>query len=184
MREYDVTATFFPVTSEEHADYFYLFEQAEKDGHTIGMHSHSHSYSKIYDSPTAFWEDIEVQKSILAQYISVIPSVLRFPGGSSNTVSRNYGGSDIMEVLKLEANAQGYVIIDWNVSAEDATGEDINSTTITQNVLSGAKKKNTATILLHDSKNNKETAEALPAIIEGLLNLGFEIRDKDSPIEE
>ena len=47
---------------------------------------------------------------------------LRFPGGSTNTVSHKYGGSGIMKSLKEQVEEKGYRYVDWNVCAEDAAG--------------------------------------------------------------
>lgn len=45
-----------------------------------------------------------------------------FPGGSTNTVSRRYGGKGLMKQLKSEVEQKGYQWVDWNVCAEDAVG--------------------------------------------------------------
>ena len=59
---------------------------------------------------------------------------LRFPGGSTNTVSHRYGGRQIMQQLKAQAEQKGYAWIDWNVCAEDATASHPNAAQILRNV--------------------------------------------------
>ena len=41
---------------------------------------------------------------------------LRFPGGSTNTVSRRYGGKGLMKQLKAEVEQKGWHWVDWNVA--------------------------------------------------------------------
>lgn len=46
--------------------------------------------------------------------------VIRFPGGSSNTVSRRYR-KGIMSRLTKQVEEKGYTYFDWNCSSGDAT---------------------------------------------------------------
>ena len=55
---------------------------------------------------------------------------LRFPGGSTNTVSRRYGGKGLMKQLKAEVEQKGWHWVDWNVCAEDAVGGHPSAGTI------------------------------------------------------
>ena len=60
---------------------------------------------------------------------------LRFPGGSTNTVSRRYGGRGVMAELKQQCTEKGYAYVDWNVCAEDAVGGKPSAGTIYRNVV-------------------------------------------------
>ena len=60
---------------------------------------------------------------------------LRFPGGSTNTVSRRYGGRGVMVELKQQCAEKGYAYVDWNVCAEDAVGGKPSAGTIYRNVV-------------------------------------------------
>ena len=99
--------------------------------------------------------------------------ILRFPGGSTNTVSRRYGGSDIMKTLMRQAEEKGYRYVDWNVCAEDAVGGSKSPETIYNNIIHDVDKKNTCVVLMHDAKTNQATADALPDIIDWFRNTGF-----------
>ena len=80
----------------------------QQAGHEIALHSASHKYSDIYRSADAFWADIELLRQRLAPYVDAEElRCLRFPGGSTNTVSHKYGGSGIMQQLKEQAEQQG-----------------------------------------------------------------------------
>ena len=67
----------------------------------------------------------------------------------------------------------GYSYFDWNVSSGDASAAKVPTATIVNNVLSGAKGKNSICVLMHDTLAKTTTVEALPAIIEGLDAMGF-----------
>ena len=59
---------------------------------------------------------------------------LRFPGGSTNTVSRRYGGKGLMQQLKNEVEQRGWQWVDWNVCAEDATASHPDAAQILRNI--------------------------------------------------
>lgn len=174
LKEAGVPATFFVVGAENNEEYLPLLERTLAEGHCIGLHSCTHEYRKIYDSAESYWTDIEALKMKLAAYCGDYSfSVLRFPGGSSNTVSHKYGGSGIMDDLTRQAAEKGYRIVDWNVSAEDSVGGHPSANTIASRVLKGCKGKTSAIILMHDSSTNSASAEALPVIIDWLKENGY-----------
>lgn len=81
--------------------YLSLLTQAAAAGHQIALHSASHEYSDIYRSSAAYWKDIALLKERIAPYVDAENiRYLRFPGGSTNTVSRRYGGKGLMQQLK------------------------------------------------------------------------------------
>ena len=84
LRKYNVKATFF-VVNTPFIDYI---TQIAADGHSIGIHSTTHVFSSIYASEEAFFADIENMGNIIYAKTGIKTSLLRFPGGSSNTVSR------------------------------------------------------------------------------------------------
>ena len=88
-----VHATFFVVATGYNEKYLPLLTEAVSAGHQIALHSASHEYSDIYRSSDAYWEDIALLKERIAPYVDAESiRYLRFPGGSTNTVSRRYGG--------------------------------------------------------------------------------------------
>ena len=80
---------------------------------------------------------------------------LRFPGGSTNTVSHRHGGRDIMKTLKAQAEDKGYRRIDWNVCAEDATASHPNAAQILRNIRRDADGHDTCVVLLHDTGSHR-----------------------------
>lgn len=162
-----VPATFFVTAQEGNLEYYPLLQQAVAQGHQIALHSASHRYSQIYASSTAFWLDIKELRQQLEPYLDLDTlNWLRFPGGSTNTVSHRYGGSQIMKKLTREAEEKGYHWIDWNVCAEDATASHPDAEQILRNIQRDAVKHDCCVVLMHDTKATSQTVKALPAIVD------------------
>jgi len=169
-----VKATFFVVATGHNDKYLPLVSEAAAAGHQIALHSASHEYSDIYQSPDAYWKDIGLLKERLSPYLSADGlRYLRFPGGSTNTVSRRYGGRGLMQQLKEEVTAKGYAYVDWNVCAEDAVGGKPSAGTIFRNIVRETGEQTQCIVLMHDSATTHTTAEALPDIIQWYKDNGF-----------
>ena len=86
LSQYNVKATFFVTGKEDEASKI-LYRRIVDEGHTIALHSYSHRYSEIYESEEIFWEDINKLQNLLEETVGFRPTIMRFPGGSSNTAS-------------------------------------------------------------------------------------------------
>ena len=169
-----VKATFFVVATGYNEKYLPLLTQAAAAGHQIALHSASHEYSDIYRSSAAYWKDIALLKQRIAPYVDAESiRYLRFPGGSTNTVSRRYGGKGLMPQLKTEVEQRGWQWVDWNVCAEDAVGGHPSADTIYRNVVRETGEQTHCVVLMHDSATTRTTAEALPDIIRWYADNGY-----------
>ncbi|MFR8665572.1 MAG: polysaccharide deacetylase family protein [Ruthenibacterium sp.] len=172
LKEEGVPATFFVIAAENNEKYLPVLSRTASEGHLIALHSGSHQYSTIYASPEAFWQDLAGLREKLTPYVgNAQMNILRFPGGSTNTVSRKYGGSSIMKELKAQAETYGFRYVDWNVCANDAVGGRHSPSEIYKNVVEEAAGHNTCVVLMHDTK--KETVQALGDIIRWFKNAGY-----------
>lgn len=172
LAQYQVKATFFVCGADNNEKYLPILARTVEEGHQIGLHSCSHQYKKIYTDPDAFWEDLDQLWEKISPYVAQKPVCIRFPGGSTNTVSRKYGGSDIMEILKQQATEKGYRYFDWNDCAGDAAGGHPTASELQKNVMKDADKDHLI-VLMHDTAATKNTVEALPGIIEMLQQKGY-----------
>ena len=169
-----VHGTFFVVATDYNEGYLPLLTEAVRAGHQIALHSASHEYSDIYQSSDAYWADLSLLKERIAPYVDAESiRYLRFPGGSTNTVSRRYGGKGLMKQLKTEVEQKGYQWVDWNVCAEDAVGGKPSADTIYHNVVRETGEQTHCVVLMHDSASTRTTAEALPDIIQWYQENGF-----------
>ena len=169
-----VHGTFFVVATDYNEKYLPLLTEAAATGHQIALHSASHEYSDIYRSSEAYWADIALLKERIAPYVDAESiRYLRFPGGSTNTVSRRYGGKGLMKQLKAEVEQKGWQWVDWNVCAEDAVGGHPSADTIYRNVVRETGEQTHCVVLMHDSATTRTTAEALPDIIRWYADNGY-----------
>ena len=174
LKDAGVHATFFVVATGYNEKYLPLLTEASAAGHQIALHSASHEYSDIYRSSEAYWADIGLLKERIAPYVDTESiRYLRFPGGSTNTVSRRYGGKGLMQQLKAEAEQKDFQWVDWNVCAEDAVGGHPSADTIYRNVVRETGEQTRCVVLMHDSSSTRTTAEALPDIIRWYADQGF-----------
>ena len=161
-KQYQVKATFFVVgkTGETNET---ILRRIVDEGHSLGMHSYSHKYNEIYASQEAFRADFLALQTYLEEVTGVKPMIARFPGGSSNSVSKVP-----MEQFIACYNEEQIKYFDWNVSCGDATGQPISAQEVASNVLMHIDEHNTSVVLMHDGADKRATVEALPVIIEAL----------------
>jgi len=174
LDQYDCKATFFVVGLEP--DYYDMISEAYKRGHTIGMHTYSHDYATVYASTTAYYEDLDAIARVVKQQIGYVPCFIRFPGGSSNTISASYT-SGIMTTLAQEVQEQGYQYYDWNVSCGD--GAEHTADELVDYATSEGEGVDNIILLLHDSTAKDTTVEALPRIIEHYQEQGYAFKAID-----
>ena len=178
LREYDVKATFFVVGKEDDVSKA-AYKRIVDEGHTLAIHSYSHKYGEIYNSVDDYAYDLERLESLLYEVTGTQCKYVRFPGGSSNKVSK-VPMSDIIKYL----HAQGMEYFDWNISASDAVNTALAPEAILANVTTGIEKYETEVILLHDTGNRKSTVDALPMIIENIkAREGYELLPIDENTE-
>lgn len=160
LAEYDVKATFFVVGKTEEK-YQSLYKRIVEEGHTLAMHSYSHKYNEIYQSRESYVEDLTKLQEFLYETTGVWCRYCRFPGGSSNTVSR----VDMHELIAyLEEQDMSY--FDWNVSSGDASAAYISPEAVVRNSTATLSEFQEAIILLHDAADKDSTVQALPGLIE------------------
>lgn len=173
LDRYDVKATFFVIY---HKNMEKKYKAIVDRGHTIALHSYTHSYSKIYRTEKGYYSDLNKIHDYVEKVTGVDSKIIRFPGGSSNTVSRKYN-KNIMKTLKKSVTEKGYVYHDWNVDSTDASGINRDPDLLVEKVKAGLKKnKPVIDILMHDTgKSKTTTVEALPRIIEAVQAQGYKI---------
>lgn len=166
LKEKKIKATFFVMYSSLPEAKAYL-KQIAADGHTIGIHTYSHDYRKIYTSVEAYLSDFNKMYNFLYETTGQKATIFRFPGGSINTYNQQIYKEIIAEMVR-----RGFTYYDWNLSANDAVS-DIDEQKVIDNVLKDSPTVNTGIVLMHDSRLKNCTAQALPAIIDGLREQGF-----------
>lgn len=174
LNSYGIKGNFFVVAAEQE-DMRAMYRRIVEEGHVLGMHSYSHKYNEVYASKEAFINDLSKIQSLIYEETGFMPDIYRFPGGSSNTVSK-LDMSVFIQVL----NDRDITYYDWNVSSRDAVSPMPTKEQVVENCLTGIQNYEEVMILMHDLGDKTSTVEALPEIIERLFEMGVEI----APIDE
>lgn len=161
LDSYGIKATFFVLGK---SGYDEQYKRIVSEGHTLAMHSYSHKYSEIYQSLDTYKADLLKLHDFLYELTGVDSKIVRFPGGSSNTISK----VDMGELISY-LDEQNMIYFDWNVSSQDASSVTKSAQEIADNVINGLGKFNNSVVLFHDASNKDTTVEALPIIIDKVL---------------
>ena len=163
LKNEGIPATFFVTGTGPDS----LIKRAHDEGHTIALHTYTHKFENIYSSLDNYYKDLEKVQNRVLNLTGVKSYILRFPGGTSNTVSRKYQKGIMTELLK-GTQLQGYKVFDWNVDSNDAgacakSSVSDKKTCVYNYVTRNLSKSRTNIVLMHDIKSY--TASALQDII-------------------
>lgn len=174
LKKYDVKATFFIKGSAADKNQDLIKREAE-EGHAIGIHTWTHDYATVYKSTTNFWSEINRTQELIKSVTGKETDLIRFPGGSSNTVSKHYK-IGIMKTLTKEVEEKGFSYVDWNIVSGDAG--DLKGATLDaqvkeeiENVTYSLSKGRGNIVLMHDIKQT--TSNALESIIKYGIDNGY-----------
>jgi len=165
LKKYNIKATFF--VTNQFSNYQNVIKKEYDEGHTVAVHTYSHNYKKIYKSVEDYLLDYDSINQIIFEQTGEYSKLFRFPGGSSNTISKFNKG--IMTKLAEKTKELGYIYYDWNVDSMDTSEKDPNK--IAENVIKGIEENQHSIVLLHDIK--KVNIESVDKIISYGLNNGY-----------
>ena len=165
LKEEGVKATFFVTCNGPD----YLIKRMYDEGHTVALHTASHNYSYVYSSVDNYFNDLEKVRNRVKNITGYDSKIIRFPGGSSNTISRSYQYG-IMSQLTNMVIEKGYRYYDWNVDADDA-GHAYSSSQVYNNVVNHLSYNRANMVLMHDIKY--QTKDAIRDIIRYGKNNGY-----------
>jgi len=166
LKEEGVKATFFVTNKGDDS----LIKREYDEGHTVALHTATHDYSILYASDEAYFKDLYSVQERVKRITGYESKIIRFPGGSSNTISRRYS-SGIMSRLSKEVLNRGFKYYDWNLSSGDAAGGTPSSSDIYNNVVSNLRHDRVNMVLMHDIK--PYTRDALRDIIRYAKQNGY-----------
>jgi len=177
LKEENVKATFFVVSANQ------TTKRAYDEGHAIALHSNTHNYGNIYSSVDNYFNDLNAISDNVYNITGLRSKIIRFPGGSSNLVSRKYNVG-IMTRLTGEVLNRGYIFFDWNIDSNDAGSDKYNSGNIYYNVVNNLSHSKTNVVLMHDSSGHNATVNALRNIIQYGKTYGytFDVITENTPV--
>lgn len=169
LKKENVPATFF-VIGTQIDKYANTIKRMQKENHTIALHSNTHNYSYIYANEENYYNDLNQIRNKVFQIVGIKPRIIRFPGGSSNTVSKKYNQGIISRITN-NLTENSFYYFDWNIDSTDASG-NISQDVIYQNTVNKIH-SGTNIILMHDAATKKTTALALENIIKYAKENGY-----------
>ena len=178
LNRYGIKATFFFCGGTDESSQE-LMKAVADAGHTVGIHSISHDYEKIYESVESYLADFYDTYNCVYEATGIKPRYFRFPGGSIN----NYNRFVYMQII-AEMTRRGFVYFDWNVSGEDAV-RGATWSSIYSNILTGIQnnRSDRAIVLLHDAADKQNTVYVLEDIIDRLLADGYSFGQIDETVK-
>ena len=167
LDKYGVRVTFF--VTAQYSSYLNLIKSEADAGHVVAVHTYNHNFSSVYASTTAYWNDFNKMNEVIEKQTGHKSNLARFPGGSSNKVSRQYC-TGIMSTLTKQMGDRGYYYFDWNVDSNDAGGTTTSAGIIT-NLKNRVKSNGASVVLCHDVKSY--TVDAMDTFIPWALKEGY-----------
>ena len=156
LKKYDLNKTTFFLSgswAERHPD---IVERIIEDGHEIGnLGFYYDHYTNLEDDQIR--KDLQLSTHVLNELTKEKPTLFRPPHGSFDS-----------RVLSL-IHDFNYTVIHWSVDSHDWKNPGTNA--IVKNVTKHAKAGDI--VLMHASDSAKQTAKALPAIIEHFQKKGY-----------
>ena len=156
LNKYNVKATFF--VTNQFSKYQYMIKKEYDSGHTIAVHTYSHNYKNVYSSLENYLEDFNAMNDIIYEQTGMYTKLFRFPGGSSNTISKFNKG--IITEIANKMTEDGYYYFDWNVDSTDTSTTDPDL--IYNAVINEINNNDSSVVLMHDIKKaNIESVEKI-----------------------
>lgn len=169
LKKYNIKATFFVINSGSYNKT--TLQREVNEGHTIGLHAYDHNYAIAYKDDNSYLDGIDKLRAKVKADTGFDSHYIRFPGGSSNTISKRYS-KGIMSRITKTAKQRGYKYYDWNVDDDDA-GRARTADDCYNNVVRELRPNRSNIVLMHDFGTNKKILEALPRIIEYCQKNGY-----------
>ena len=157
LAKFNVKGNFFFI-GEKVKQYPDVVKKAFNNGNIVLSHSYYH-HDLSKESLVKIKADLSLTDQTLYDVIGKRPTLIRPPFGAINDT-----------VIKTAA-ADGEKLVLWSIDTLDWS--QMERSNIIRNVLSNV--RNGDIILMHSNEDKSETVRALPGIIEGLKQKGFEI---------
>lgn len=164
LKENNVNGTFFLIGNQIKGKEE-IVKRIYNEGNSIGIHSYTHNYKKIYSNEELFIKEMFDCRNEVKRVVGISPNIIRFPGGSSKRLSKSF-------LNKLhEKNLKVY---DWNLDNCDGLKPKTSPEELYDRAIEGKKKK--IILLLHCGDVHENTYKALNKIIRYYKSKGYEFR--------
>ena len=173
LKENQVKATFF-IIGNQITGFEDVIKRIHDDGHSIGLHTYSHKFKRIYSNRDTFIKEMLQCREEINKLTGISPNIIRFPGGSSKRLTNAY-------LVKL--HSYNFKIYDWNMVAMDGINSKFSPNRLFSESTKGSEIISNIILLMHCDYMHKNTCLALPRIIQFYKARGYEFKviTEDTP---
>lgn len=166
LKENKVKATFFLIGNniKGRED---VVKRIYNEGNSIGLHSYTHNYKKIYCSEDKFIKEMFDCRNEINKVVGISPNIIRFPGGSYKKLNKDF--------LK-RLHDKNFKVYDWNLDSSDGLKPKTSLDELYSNAIEGSGDKEKLILLLHCADVHQNTCRVLPKIISYYKSKGYEFR--------
>ncbi|WP_061332015.1 polysaccharide deacetylase family protein [Clostridium botulinum] len=166
LNEYNVKATFFLIGNQI-KDQEEVVKRTQDEGHSIGLHTYTHDFKKIYSNNRTFIDEMLKCQEEIYRVTGTRPNIIRFPGGSVKRLNKGF---------KKELEEKHFKVYDWNVDCQDGMKPKISPNRIFKKATESNVKDEPIILLMHCDYMQKNTCKALPEIIKFYKDKGYEFK--------
>lgn len=166
LKEKGVKATFFVVGYKIEGREETL-KRIQNEGHSIGLHSYTHNYKKLYRNEDSFIKEMIDTENEVYRVTGTRPKIIRFPSGSKKHLT---------ESLQNKLHEKGYKVYDWNACVSDGIDYHVSSQRLFKEVVKSSEKWSKVILLMHCDEMNGNTCEVLPATVDYFKEKGYEFK--------
>ena len=180
LRRHHVKATFFVTNLSRRPD---ILKKIAEEGHTIGLHSYTHDYETVYSSPEGYFDDLQRIDDFVYETVGLRSKLVRLPGGSKNTVHRQYC-EGIIPVILSGLQEKGYRVFDWDCDNNDGTLFHLPPKAYFRYFLNTVSDREELIFLSHCRDEDDESIRSLDMILDFCEKNGWEtdtIENYDGP---
>lgn len=173
LKEKNVRGTFF-VIGNQIKGFEDTIKRMNEEGHSIGLHTYSHKYKRIYRSSDAFIKEMIDCRNEINRVTGTTPNILRFPGGSRKRLSNEF-------LNKLHKN--NFKVYDWNVQVSDGINPKTSPSKLFREATKETDSISPVILLMHCDYMHTRTCQALPKIIDYYKHQGYTFKaiTEDTP---
>ena len=174
LKKNNVKATFFIIGNQIKGQEA-VVKRIYTEGHSIGLHTYTHTYKKIYSTRKGFISEMLKSQDEINSLIGIKPTIIRFPSGSSKHLTKTF-----LEQL----HSYNLKVYDWNAVMSDGINcktspdklyREATKTTVTEHPI---------ILLMHCDYMHKNTCKALPRVLKFYKDNGYKFKIIDNKTPE
>lgn len=166
LNEKGVKATFF-VVGQKIRGKEEILKRIVEEGHSIGLHTYTHNYKKIYASQENFIEEMDKTRDEIREVTGITSNLIRFPAGSKPYLNKEF-------LNKL--HSKNYRVYDWNASLSDGLNYNAPPDKLLKESTRVVGTPSMVMLLMHCDEVNGNTCKTLPEIIEIYKSKGYRFK--------